>query len=98
MGLEEMKSADGDFVVSSGHDYTVYPIMCSLMRHCRDKEVVQKHGQWPVYGAHIIFEVWVFGGKRMVRIIHDKQVLRLYGDEFMEISQLEATWRDLLTT
>ena len=103
--LEEMRNGDGAFVVSSGHDYTLFPIVCSLLRHCRDDEVMRKHGQWPTYGAHIIFEVWEEEGegitdddKRMVRVIRDREVVPLNGKEFIEIQELEAMWRDLLAS
>ena len=94
--LEEIKKESGMFVVSSAHDWTVYPLMRALLRHCSD-EIKEKHGQWPSYAASIIFEVWeTEDGKRMVRLIHDREVMPLDGREFIEIEEIEKMWRDII--
>ena len=106
--LESMRNERGKFVINSGHDFTIAPLMWSLLRNCKDKSLLKLH-HWPDYADNLIFEVWEFDinhnndddddeNKRFVRILHNRKLLKINGKEFIELDDLQNMWRDLLAS
>ena len=98
--LNSFENDRDKFVINSGHDFTLAGLLWCLLRHCQDKDILDKHHSWPDYADSLIFEVWEYDNNdnyiRKVRIIHNQDIMKINGKEFIELRQLETMWRDLL--